>query len=179
MSSSTTSTPAAAATGSLEDRLRSQFSIIHALGQISTSAGEEVLCTSGDRENRIQSSRLASAFVESDQLAKSLKLGSLRQVIISQMECSLSSSSPQQQQPIVPSVSRTDSVVQSKLWANKKGPAVVPSAKKRESGKAVVEDDGEDLVSDSLLTTTVAPSLQNALVGDSIICETTQRVLSA
>lgn len=128
-------------TGSLEDQLRSQFNTIQAVGQISTSTGEEVLCTSGDGDSRVQSARLASAFVEIDQLAKSLKLGPVRQVIISRTNHDFTSA-------------RTDSVVQSKLQAN---------------------DDSED--SDSLLTTTVAPTLQNALIGDNIISDTTQQVL--
>lgn len=128
-------------TGSLEDRLRTQFVTIQAIGQISTSSGEEVLCTSGDRDSRVQSSRLAAAFVEIDQLSKSLKLGSIRQVIISR-------SDPDS------SAAKTDSIVQSKLQA---------------------EDKSED--SDSLLTTTVAPTLQNALIGDNIISETTKQVL--
>lgn len=128
----------------MQDHLISQFNSIQAVGQVSTSTGEEVICTSGSKTARVESSRMASAFVETDQLAKSLKLGAIRQVIISQ-----SSDRPSKAPP------RTNSVVQSKSYS-----------------KTYDHPD-----TDSLLTTTIAPSLHNALIGDEVIRDAAQRVL--
>lgn len=135
----------------LETMLCAKLSTLHSTGQISTSTGEEVICTALDRDSRVQLSRLASAFVETDQLARGLKLGSLQKVIISQTSHGATLSTG------TAGVPRTDSVVQSKLW-----------------GGTTPDERGEE----SLLTTTVAPTLHNALIGDSIICEATQAVLN-
>lgn len=132
----------------LEDRLRLQFNTIQAVGQISTPAGEEVLCTSDTRDSRLKSSRLAAAFIETDQLAQSLKLGAIRQVIISQ-SCS------DYEKP----ASNAHSVVQSKTQAKD------------------YYQQQQSSVGDSLVTTTIASSLQNALIGDNVIRDSAQRVL--
>lgn len=136
--------------GNIQDHLRTQLNSLHAVGQISTSRGQEVLCTSGSRNTRVEASSLANAFVDTDQLARSLKLGAVRQVIISQ-----SPSYPGQYRDghdgHVPR--RADSVVQTKTQS------------------------GYHPNGDSLLTTTVAPSLENAMIGDSIIRDSAQRAL--
>lgn len=120
----------------LETHLQTQLKSLNAVGQVSTLNGDEVLCTVQNRDSKVQAATLATAFIEIDNLSKSLKLGDVRQVILSGAQCG-------------------DSVVQTKLWAKTEGPE-----------------------EDALLTTTVAPKLQNALVGDSILNEATSRVLN-
>lgn len=152
----------------LEEKLRNQFNSIQAVGQISTAAGEELLNTSGDRELRLQSSLLIDAFGKVDRLSQSLKLGSIQQVIFNRSANSVSSS-------VVPSETvsartrNADSVVQSK---------VILHNKPRRSHASDEEDDDEyDDEENFVFTSTLAPNLQNALLGDVIIRKTTERAL--
>lgn len=49
---------------------------------LSTPTGMPLFSTSPDSETNIQSARMASAFVETDGLARSLKLGAVRKVTV-------------------------------------------------------------------------------------------------
>lgn len=153
----------------LEDKLRNQFNSIQAVGQISTAAGEELLNTSGDRELRLQSSLLIDAFGKVDRLSQSLKLGPIQQVIFNRSATSLSSS-------VLPSETvsartrNADSVVQSKVVLHNK-------PRRSQDSDEEEEDDEYDDEENFVFTSTVAPNLQNALLGDVIIRKTTERAL--
>lgn len=153
----------------LEDKLRNQFNSIQAVGQISTAAGEELLNTSGDRELRLQSSLLIDAFGKVDRLSQSLKLGPIQQVIFNRSAASLSSS-------VLPSETvsartrNADSVVQSKVVLHNK-------PRRSQDSDEEEEDDEYDDEENFVFTSTVAPNLQNALLGDVIIRKTTERAL--
>ncbi|CAN6661239.1 hypothetical protein TRVA0_033S00562 [Trichomonascus vanleenenianus] len=50
-------------------------------GQIATVGGEEILSTTEDTEVATKLNKLTTAFVETDTLAYSLKLGSIRKIV--------------------------------------------------------------------------------------------------
>lgn len=123
---------------SLPAQLKAEVDALNAVGQVSTPTGDEVLCTTNDHESKIQAATLATTFIEIDNLSKSLKLGSIQQVIMSGSQSG-------------------DSVVQSKVSPT--------DAQKAAEG-------------DALLVTTMAPSLQNAMIGDGVLTEVSARVLN-
>ena len=161
------------ATETLEDKLRNQFNSIQAVGQISTAAGEELLNTSGDRELRLQSSLLIDAFGKVDRLSRSLKLGPIHQVIFNRSAGSTSEAATEAARS-----RNADSVVQSKVVlhsTNNKNKASRTS--ESDEDEEHEEDDDDDERDNFVFTSTVAPNLQNALLGDVIIRKTTERAL--
>jgi hypothetical protein len=162
------------ATETLEDKLRNQFNSIQAVGQISTAAGEELLNTSGDRELRLQSSLLIDAFGKVDRLSQSLKLGPIHQVIFNRSAASTSEAATEATRS-----RNADSVVQSKVVlnntnnSNRNKTRRTPESDEEEEHEEEDDDERDNFV----FTSTVAPNLQNALLGDVIIRKTTERAL--
>jgi hypothetical protein len=115
-----------------------EFKQINAIGQLCTTNGEEILCTTNVAEEASELNRLTTAFVEADVLAHSLKLGSVKRII-----SFTSTEEEDQSKKIVTVQSRVDD---------------------QSTGSA-------------LLSTVVGSSLQECLVADGIMKQTTQQIL--
>jgi hypothetical protein len=132
------------------DRLRSQFQKLNSMGNISTLSGQEVIST----DPISKSHKLVNAYIETDQLSRSLKLGTIKQVIVSghgngyyDSNCGHSSRSTNGSNHGHAYYGHGGSMVQSRV------------------------------AQDQLVTTSVAPSLENAFLGDGLMRNTVERVL--
>lgn len=125
-------------TSTEQERMLEEFKQINAIGQLCTTNGEEILCTTNVAEEASELNRLTTAFVEADVLAHSLKLGSVKRII-----SFTSTEEEDQSKKIVTVQSRVDD---------------------QSTGSA-------------LLSTVVGSSLQECLVADGIMKQTTQQIL--
>lgn len=190
-----------------EDSLRKQLHDFNAVGQVSTLACEEVLCTDNDPEIAIHTSHLTAAFVEADQLAQTLKLGSLRKVIIGSStikpigyddddEGGISNSnsnsnrnsnnkggedrnnkSSSSSSSSSSSLPQNDFVVQSKVYESD---GIIDNNNNNiqvDHHHTNVDDENQQTETDALITTTIASSLPAVLMGDKAMTITTQKVL--
>lgn len=126
------------------DHLRSEFKKIRSKGTITTLSGQEVIST-----DPIPTSRnLVNAYIETDQLSRSLKLGTIKQVIVS---------------------GHGNGYYHGGNSINGGG-----GYNYYGHGGSMVQS---RVAQDQLVTTSVAPSLENAFLGDGLMRNTVERVL--
>lgn len=157
-----------------EDKLRSQLQTVHAIGQVATIMGEQVLCTDNTPDITHFTSNLSKAFVETDQLSKNLKLGPLRQVIIGNSKLPLPDTD--NQKSLQQNENSEINIVQS-VVASRPTPSTTDQTGDDDDdtdGSGVNGSDSQDV----LITTTIAKSLTNALLGDKAIVTTSKNILS-
>lgn len=137
------------------DHLRSQFQKLNSMGNISTLSGQEVIST----DPIPKSHKLVNAYIETDQLSRSLKLGTIKQVIVSGHGNGYYDSTYGQSSSNSSRSSRSTNGGAYGYYGH--GGSMVQSR----------------VAQDQLVTTSVAPSLENAFLGDGLMRNTVERVL--